>query len=499
MPQSSRPQADSPIREQSSSSSKVNHSVTSVLANSQDCNSIAADSADSAGWSKASRSKTKKVLAKFADVLTEHFTSKGSRKGDKPTDTTELASSNSETTTQTTVHGIHSSRLTLRQSSLSHASTGTRPTPLVEDSDMNKAKVKKVMGRPNRCSATARKRLTVVNEVDAERVQGLEDPFSESSSAQSSNPFSIRLRSSQCSRRAPTPTDPFQADNILESNVDAILLTPPVGCSTPRRQSRTAPAAETPTKALRRNSGDGTDLTSLSASGSSVQTDQYRQCSSIPRPENQMRKGTRNRGSTAVLKSQTESSVASDLTRLSSYPRGSTIRHVPRSMGRLTESPALPVPAVERTKAVPLRSKRHPSPSKGQLELLGKVMEKSLALGVFRDVDELGMSFNSPQPDTRILSPRDTNRRMQSMGSRNTDSYKDYNVQRSLSGLGVSRSRIPQPVRQLSRSRTDTALVRNFIPARKGDSTAGDELQWDISAYKIRPRCNQSGNRSQAA
>ncbi|CAN8106406.1 unnamed protein product [Discula destructiva] len=376
---------------------------------------------------------------------------------------------------------------------------------MVEGDGIEKPEVRRVTGKPKWGHTTANKRLTVVDELEVDNHQVVEDPFLESSSGHNTTKFEARLLSGQSIREVPTPTDPFQAEHVLESSVDAMLLTPPVGCSTPRRRNLSVSRSETPTKASRGKSDHGVDLISISPGRSSMRptrATRHRSPSNnreIASKESQKLKDERDCGSGGWKSSLNEKSVASDSTRLSSYPPGSTIRHVPRSMGRLREARFLPGSAVERARGLALRIKKHPSPSKGQLELFGKVMEKNLALGVFKDVDELGMSFNSPQPATRTLSPRDTNRLMRNMTTNNIELCKDNSANGNRTGLLKSRSRIPQPVRQLSRSRTDTAFARDFIPANKGDSTAGDELQWDSSTYKVGHRCSNCGSTNEIA
>lgn len=491
-----RGKRDSPIRKGSNSPRKISHSVTSALTSSQDNTS---NSVDSGGLLKASRLKTKSVFSKFADVLTDHFTGKHAKKVEDATDNSEPNPTNTGVTAQQIVHGLPSSRLLLEELPVATQDTNVEPATVVEGDEMGRKKAKKIMGGPSKVSTTARKRLTVVDEVEIQNEQALEDPFSESSSGHQTTVFETRLRHNE-GHRGPVPTDPFQAENILETSVDAPLMTPPVGCSTPRRRPVSMPRSETPTKASRSKHDHAAGLTAFCTGPSSAHLGGQRITSkprNNPRKENQKLKDSRGRGSAASTATRVENSVSSDLTRLSSYPPGSTIRHVPRSMGRLTQTPVLSAPDVDGTIELPLRRKKHPSPSKGQLELFGRVMEKNLALGVFKDVDELGASFDSPRLDARTLSPRDTNRQIRNLAASSTDLRKNYTTNFDRTGLPKSRSRIPQPVRQLSRSRTDTAFARDFIPANKGDSTAGDELQWDTSRYNIGHRCNHCGNSGQ--
>ncbi|KAJ4416255.1 hypothetical protein N0V82_006859 [Gnomoniopsis sp. IMI 355080] len=486
----------SPIRKGNNSPRKISHSVTSVLASAQDYTRSAADSTNESGPLKSSLSRTKNVFYKFADVLTEHFTAKRSRKGDRSTEPTETTTTSHETTTHQIVHDPSLNRLSLNSGSL--------PIQNAEDSmlyslarvdESVKEEVKPPIARVKAGASTARKRLTIVDEVDFQNGQALEDPFSESSSGPHNTEFEARLKSRQGARRGPTPTDPFQAENILETTVDDMLTTPPVGCSTPRLQLKSLPQCETPTQGSR-GSDHVADPISFSPGRLPAAPEQCRRFPTqggVSRRENQPVKD-RKRGFAGRRIPQLKTSATSDSTRLSSS--GSTIRHVPRSMGRLVEPSTLPESTVERSRTLPQGRKKHPSPSKGQLELFGKYMEENLALGVFKDADELGISFNSPYLGAHTLSPRDTNRLIRNAAGSSVELRTGYTTDGKHTALPRSRSRIPQPVRQLSRSRTDTALARDFIPTNKGDSSLGDELQWDASAYKIGPRCNHCGSKN---
>lgn len=495
-----RYKGDSPIRKGIRSPRKISHSVTSALTSSEYHTNNVPDCANLGGPPKTSRSRTKNVFAKFADVLTEHFTAKGFRKSDKSAEPMGITIKSSEKIKAQVDHSQTLIGLSLNPLPLplQHI-TNTRSTCLVGDDGIDTEKPMKLIGRVKAGSSTVRKRLTIVDEVDFQHRQTIEDPFSESSSGQHTTEFEARLRLRQGIRRGPTPTDPFQAEHILESSVDAILATPPVGCSTPRRRPLSLSRCETPTQRSREPEHVA-NMISFSPGISSAGPERRRKISALqegPHKENKPVTGYRHRGFSDRANSRPGNSTSSDSTKLSAYPPGSTIRHVPRSMGRLTETSALPEAVAERAKALSLGRKKHPSPSKGQLELFGKYMEKNLALGVFKDADELGMSFNSPRPGARILSSRDTNRLMRNTAVSDLDLRKDYRVHGNHTNLPKSRSRIPQPMRQLSRSRTDIAFARDFIPANKGDSTMGDELQWDASAYKIGPRCSHCGSTNQ--
>ncbi|KAJ4395957.1 hypothetical protein N0V93_000173 [Gnomoniopsis smithogilvyi] len=488
---------NSPIRKGNNSPRTISHSVTSVLASSEGFARTAADRSGASGPLKPSRSRTKNFFTKFADVLTEQFTTKGSRKCDRSTDPTGSMTTSRETTTHEIAQGQSLNRLSLNATSLViQDAANVVSITTAGDAELSQAEAQLTTNITKTGLSTVRKRLTKVDEIDFQNGQLLEDPFSESSSGQHTTEFEARLKSRQGTRSGPAPTDPFQAEKILETSVDAMLTTPPIGCSTPRLPTFSSTQCETPTHGSRASS-HAADLITFSPGVPSVDREPRRKKPAqrgIPRPEDHPNHDSRKRVFRGRANSRPANSATSDSTRLSSYPPGSTIRHVPRSMGRLIEAPKLTKSTVESTRTLPLGRKKHPSPSKGQLELFGKYMDNNLALGVFKDADELGMSFNSPHPGVRTLSPRDTNQLMRDMAASGVDLRTGYTTDGKHTGLPKSRSRIPQPVRQLSRSRTDSAFARDFIPINRGDSTMGDELQWDASEYKIGHRCNHCGS-----
>lgn len=493
-------QGDSPIRKDGNNTNKFGHSLTSALVASQDFDGAASDSPESAGPLKKSVSRSKNVFAKFTGVLIDHFGPKASRRRGKH-EGSRTQSAASDNSPKPIVHDLPLERLTFPQLSLpSQERLDAMLDSQREAENMKKEKVRSLIGRDDANTLIASKRLTVVDEdIDFQSGQPLDDPFSESSSSgQYSTEFEARLRAGQGSRDHTTPMDPFHAERILDTSVDAILTTPPVGSSTPRCQSRMFSRCGSPTRKSHDRPDDTSDLISLTPAKPLRRTK-----ANILR-ERPLKANIASKlgqiDDDGVEKKHSGSSqklVSSDSTRLSSFPPGSTIRRVPRSMGRLKDAPVLlPVATAEETRRQPLARKKHPSPNKGQLEMFGQYMEKNLALGIFKDSDELGMSFSSPQGTTATLSPRDTNRLIRSPAVSNVDLVKDCSIHSSRPGLSRSRSRIPQPVRQLSRSRTDTAIARDFYPAEKGDSTV-DELQWDSSAYKIGHRCSHCGSMNQ--
>lgn len=483
----------SPIKKGGNNVGKIGYSATSVLVTSQDLTGSAADSVDSGGRLKTSRSRTKNVFAKFTGVLTDHFGHKRSRKHDKSDEAREKFAGRDVSPKQI-AHDIPLGKSA--HPPLAHIKQNFAGTSLQsqhEADNTQKQKAGSITGRNTESPLMESKRLTIVDEVDFQSGQLMEDPFSESS-GQHSTEFEARLRSKQASQGGANPTDPFQVERILETSVDAILTTPPVGCSTPRRQSRSFSRCESPSKGSRDHSDDTPNFISMTLA-KPLRRRKVDIIRESPRKGNiGLKPEMTNNGSIEKSVMGLQMPISSDSTRLSSYPPGSTIRHVPRSMGRLKDVPSLPVSTAEGTRRQPLARKKHPSPSKGQLEMFGQYMEKNLALGVFKDSDELGMSFNSPQASADTLSPRDKNRLMiRGSADSNVSLRKDYKSHDNRTGLTKSRSRIPQPVRQLSRSRTDTAFARDFYPVNKGDSTV-DELQWDMSPYKIGQRCNHCGS-----
>lgn len=496
-----RYQGGSSIRRFGSAADKVSHSVTSVLGpDAQIIKKRDTGTDDLGGRSKLARSKTKHVFAKFAGVISDHFSTKGSHREDKSHDTTNETTSAAEAKPAQIIDGLPLPRLTLAPLSLTNrAMPNYRHSSMSEDMNVEMHKAAMMTGRAVRPPAVARKRLTIVDEVTIQDGSLDENPFSDSASSHPSAETGVELKGG--SGKAPTLTDPFQAERILDTNVDAILDTPPVGFSTPRRRSHSSWVHQlTPTRPPKTSSSDSSDLIDLSDSGSSIKTDRQRRIPiilGIP-VRGPVSDGVSSQSSTHHdgQDLHNRGPEMSDSTRLSSYPPGSTIRHVPRSMGRLTEVPVLSVHRFQQNNTFPIARKKHPSPSKVQLELYGKYMENNLALGVFHDPDELGLSFETPQSSPGMLSPRDTNHLMRGGDTTfsNIDLRQDFFGHGNRLGSSNTRSRIPQPVKKVYRPRTETALAKSLYPANVGDMSSEDELHWDPSAYKIGHRCNHCGS-----
>lgn len=471
---------------------KISRSVTSVLGAANDFSGSAAGSIDSAASSRITRFKKNKMFAKFAGALSEHFSAKGSRKNDKAGGTTTVSGDRPR---KPIIHGLPLGRLTLAQLPLSDTETSstTMDRRFIELDNIENQKVRldAALSRP-------RKRLTLVNEVDFQNGQLLDDPFSEASSGHHSTEFDARLRSVQDSGGAKqnasttSVSDPFLTERIMDTSANSILKTPPVGCSTPRIQSRSSMPCKSPTRDPQVLSNPATEVLMVSPGGPPTSPRQRREvaiiCESPTRISTSSGTDRRDNGSGKSKGSPSKARQSSDSTRLSSYPPGSTIRHVPRSMSRLTDVPNLSMPSSVRRRSPLVGSKKHPSPSKVQLDLYGKLIEKNLALGVFKDIDELAMNFESPKGTTGspALSPRDKNRLMRGSAASNTDLRKNYKSQGLYPGLSTNpRSRIPQPVRQLPRSRTESVSARDVLPANQGNVSTEDELQWDSTNYKV--------------
>lgn len=470
---------------------KISHSVTSVLAAADDFSGSAAGSIESTAASKMARFRKIKMFAKFSGALSEHFSAKGFRKGGKAGGTTDSGGR----PMKPLIHGLPLGRLTLAQLPLSdnEASSTSMDRRFLESDDAEKQK-----GRADTGLSRPRKRLTLVDEVELQNGQPLDDPFSELSSGHhQSTEFDARLKSVQASGGADqhnsttSVSDPFLTERIMDTSANSILRTPPIGCSTPRTRSRSLIPCKSPTRVSQGSSNPATEVLTVSPGGPPISPHRRREvaiiCESPTRISTSSGTDPKGNGVGDSTGSPSKVRESSDSTRLSSYPPGSTIRHVPRSMGRLTDVPDLSMPNSLRRRSPLVGRKKHPSPSKGQLDLYGELIEKNLALSVFRDPDELAMSFDSPRgTSSPALSPRDKNRLMRGSAESNIDLRKNYKSQGLFPGLFTkSRSRIPQPVRQLPRSRTESAFARDFLPANHGDLTTEDELQWDSSDYKV--------------
>ncbi|ROW13352.1 hypothetical protein VPNG_05496 [Cytospora leucostoma] len=492
------------VRKGAGESKKISRSVTSVLLTSREPNGSATDSVNSAATSKVARFKKNKVFAKFAGVLSEHFSVKGTQKDEKTGGTAPVSSNRPM---KQIINGLPLGRLTLAQLPLldNKASGTVLQRGSIEDDDLEGQKENTSPGRADAGRYTTHNRLALVDEVDIQ-----DDPFSGFSSGNRSTEFDARLKSVQTtSVTNPHPstlpaTDPFLAEQILDTSVNSILRTPPVACSTPRTRSRSLLPCKSPSKQENVYPDSATEVIMISPGGPPISNQRRRKvaiiCESPTRFSTSPGNHQEGDGFGDSMGSPSRVRESSDSTRLSSYPPGSTIRHVPRSMGRLTDVPKLSVPTTMCRISSPIGRKKHPSPSKGQLDLYGRFIEDNIALGIFKDPDELAVDFDSPKGTTvPALSPSDKNRLMRGSAASNLDLRKNYNSQGLCPGSSMrSRSRIPQPVSQLSRSRTESAFVRDFLPVNHGDLSTDDELQWESSAYKIGrgrgSRCHHCGS-----
>lgn len=491
------------IRESGSYVDKTNNPLVSVFAGTDDLNGSAVDSTAFASLPKMSRLRKNKVFAKLATALSEHFSKQETRKEHMPGDgTTELLSVASNEAIKPILHGLPLGRLTLAQLALpdtetSSASTDRRNKNGNPEDREGSGAVAKARTAPS----IPQKRLSMV-----EGSPPLEDPFSDESPGRQSTEFEARLKTIQSSRAAggPSPvtsfTDPFLTEAIMDTSDNSILKTPPIGSSTPRTRVQALVPVYMSAEGTQVVPGTTTEAAIVPPDRTSTSPSKRRKfaiiCDSPTKLNISLELGHQDIGSGSPSKAR----GSSDSTRLSSFPPGSTIRHVPRSMGRLTGLPDLAASAAARRKSPKVGRKKHPSPSKRDLDLYGKFMEESVGLGVFKDTDELAMSSTSlAATNSPALAPRDKNNLLRGSTDSHCDSGKGFSPKGPVAGLGAkSRSRIPQPVSQRARSRTETAFARDFAPVNHGDSTTEDELQWNSSTYIVGRgrdhRCRRCGS-----
>lgn len=492
------------IRKSGSYVDKTNNPLVSVFAGTDDLNGSAGDSTGFGSLPKMSRLRKNKVFVKFATVLSEHFSRQENRKEQKPGDgATESLPATSNEAIKPVLHGLPLGRLTLAQLPLpdivaSTASAGRRSN---EGGSLEDRKDSGAVAEARTVPSMPRKRLTMV-----EGSPPLEDPFSEESPGRQSTEFEARLKNVQASGAdgGPTPatslTDPFLTEAIMDTSDNSILKMPPIGSSTPRTRVQALVPIQVSSEGIQIVPDARTEVTIVSPDGPPTSPSKRRKfaivCDSPTKLNTSFEPGHRDIDSGSPSKAR----GSTDSTRLSSFPPGSTIRHVPRSMGRLTGLPDLAASAAARRKSPKVGRKKHPSPSKRDLDLYGKFMEESVGLGVFKDTDELAMSFTSiAATNSPALAPRDKNNLLRGSIDSNCDSGKCFSPKAPVAGLGAkSRSRIPQPVSQRARSRTETAFARDFAPVNHGDSTAEDELQWNSSTYIVGRgrdhRCQRCGS-----
>lgn len=495
------------IRKSGSHVDKTNNPLVSVLALSDDLNGSAADSTRFASLPKMSRLKKNKVFAKFATALSEHFGKQEAHKEEKPGDgATESSSMASSEAIKSILHSLPLGKLTLTQLPLPdiESSCTSNDRRSNEDYSLEDRKGNEATTKAQTALLMSRKRLTMV-----EGSPPLEDPFSEESPGRHSTEFEARLKTVKTSGRVGGPsvvtslTDPFLTEAIMDTSDNSILKTPPMGSSTPRTRVQTLPV-EVASEGTQVMSDTSAGAALVSPDGQPTSPSKRRKfaiiCDSPTKLHASLESCQRDIGPA----SPSTTRGSSDSTRLSSFPPGSTIRHVPRSMGRLTGLPDLAASAAARRKSPKVGRKKHPSPSKRDLDLYGKFMEESVGLGVFKDTDELAMSFTSSAANNSpALAPRDKNSLLRGSTDSHCDSGKGFSPKGPVASSGAkTRSRIPQPVDQRARFRTETALARDFAPANHGDSTTEDELQWNSSAYIVGRgrdhRCKCCGSVSEA-
>ncbi|KAG8168773.1 hypothetical protein KVR01_001522 [Diaporthe batatas] len=490
------------IRTNGSHLDKANSPLAPAFAEREDLVRSATDATGLATFPKISRLRKNKVFAKFATAISDHFGKQENRK-DAGNGVKESNSVVSNEAIRPILHGPPLDTLTLAQLPLTDIEATSTSADRISDEFCSREhrRGSVPVARAPAALSIPQKRLTMV-----EGSPPLEDPFSEESPRRQSTEFQARLRTVQAFG-APGGTgpitslsDPFLTEAIMDTSNNSILKTPPIGSSTPRNQARDQISARAPSKSAQ--TVPGTIFETAVAHRDSRGTSISRFAATRDSPTKMSNSPERaQRDMSNCSPSKTRGS--SDSTRLSSFPPGSTIRHVPRSMGRLHGLPDLAASAARR-KSPKVGRKKHPSPSKRDLDLYGKFMEESVSLGVFKDTDELAMSFNScTVTNSPALTPRDKNSLIRGSNDRYCDSGKSFSPKGPVAGFGnKSRSRIPQPVGQSARSRTETALARDFAPVNHGDSTAKDELQWDSSAYIVgrgrESRCQRCGSTSEA-
>lgn len=496
----------STIRKSGSHVDKTNSPLVSAFAVSDGLNGSAVDSTGFASLSKMSRLRKNRVFAKFATALSEHFGRQEAHKEEKIGDgATESQSVASSEAIEPILHGLPLGRLALAQLPLPNieALSTSDDRRSNENNSLEDHKANGAAAKARTALSMPQKRLTMVKGSPP-----LEDPFAKEAPGRHSTEFEVRLKTVQALgaagglRAAISLTDPFLTEAIMDTSDNSILKTPPIGSSTPRTRVQALMPIENP-EGTRFAPDTSTRVAMVSPDGQATSPSERRKfaiiCDSPTKLNASPESVQRNIGSGSPSKSR----GSSDSTRLSSFPPGSTIRHVPRSMGRLTGLPDLAASAAARRNSPRIGRKKHPSPSKRDLDLYGKFMEENVGLGVFKDTDELAMSFtSSAATDSPALAPRDKNTLLRGSTDNHCDLRKAFSPKERIVGVGAtSRSRIPQPVSQRARSRAETAFARDFAPANHGDSTTEDELQWNSSTYIVGrgrdPRCRCCGSVSE--
>ncbi|PSR76857.1 hypothetical protein BD289DRAFT_168165 [Coniella lustricola] len=470
---------------------QVVRSVTTALLASQEPSKGAKSATDATGSAKVVRSRTKNVLTKLTGAFADRFKSiTGSRKREHraivSVNATEMLAAS------LAVQGMIPSKPSSNEGHSSARSSDAATILQADDIGHRDSESDKSM----ECDAEE-KPIMMVYEPQMCCSQGLEDPFTDSLSGNVLDDLRSRTKASKDTKMTTPSTDPFQTERILETNVDAILMSPPIGYSTPRRPAAYLPRYKTPSKLPRELAHHKSSTMALSSKyplasgkgqdGSNTQAHEskHQVLQNDPSWETRAR----------MHKPKTKNAIprGTGATRQSSYPPSSTDTRVPRSVSSRQADAKMPLHRAARANDRTLTRKKHPSPSKGQLEFFGKCMDKSLAMGRFAESDEPDPSASSSHTRLYTLSPRDKNRLARHSKSLLSNDHGSTNKS---SAASKRQTRIPKPVRQLSRSRI--ARASDFYPPNKDDSPTDDELQWETSEYKIGHRCSNCGSINKA-
>ncbi|KAK3378274.1 hypothetical protein B0H63DRAFT_525514 [Podospora didyma] len=266
-----------------------------------------------------------------------------------------------------------------------------------------------------------------------------EDPFSEAPhTKRRPTKFENRLRTNSVdgSVFGPIALDPFETEKVFDSSINSILPTVPIGTSTPRSKShgRFSPLDESPTKNHRGmdNGQDAADSDSDMSIPSETDTQSIRQATA-----------------TSLNKKV-----------------GTTGRLRPRPIYSY-------VPVVDNTPR-----KKHPSPAKGDLEFLGKELQKTYpdVLGPAAEWDEPDELASSKMMSPTITHGQQKRRRVLAPISGN-NTGRAGRAEASNGGEDMNQNRVMSPRKQLALPRSQTE--RRYTTSAFGGHSEIDELHMD--------------------
>ncbi|KAJ9141680.1 hypothetical protein NKR23_g7754 [Pleurostoma richardsiae] len=448
----------------------INRKVEQLLEATAALKGVSKGRGNSSQPSMLNRIKSNKVVAKFSGVFSERFHHKA--KGSKVDGKTKAAAKGSP------ADPTRGGALPL----IGHSPIPAVELRLNEGKNLCKSKVKERFGGDLNV-----RRKPVAGEGRSLRTsQSLDDPFSDAHQIRRSpTRFEARLMETPMTKKYESCislacSDPFELERVMDTSVDGILPFSPLASSTPRDRRLAVGIDESP---LRPESDAKVDavLTSISES-SPILPSRHQTPSDDESPTMKINKATVScRGDELAARDTCDDPFtrldSPEIENLSASRGRKTPRSETQALRGLIGAPVLPFS--------PWGRKKHPSPSKSELEELERQLRK-YAPGVFgttTEEDELAVGYESTKV-VRALRPRDPN----SLGRRSGSASQGHAGDSGCASLQYFKSH----------QRSTTGITRNSrslghlngSQAQLGSAAASDidELQWDASAFNFGQR-----------